>query len=390
MNLYSASNQWATRPDDQRFWTLQEMLEATRRFRESAREAVIPVRSLQVIGTDGGDLEIVGQAKIPARMTHWGFGQLARYAGAPADYLRTLPAKLAASNVNYGIQKKGETDKANLLLHSNGSLVMRSITTDSYSRIWDCDVIDRMTGLETFGWRVPPARPCRSGQAGSRKATEQDVLESKSGGGGLSVKVGDMIAPAGLYASDHDCFVFMVNEKHRIADGSPEGLSRGFFLHNSEVANGKALKVTCFLYRHVCGNHIVWDASDVNEIKVVHRGSADRRFREKLRVELRSYAEGKASEDEARIVAAQKVILGANKEEVLDTLFKKLRGELPQKTMELSYDQAEDDAQFDKTINPRSVWGVVQGMTAYSRNVPFADDRNRIDRAAGKVMKMAF
>ena len=44
-----------------------------------------------------------------------------------------------------------------------------------------------------------------------------------------------MIAPAGIYASDHDMFAFLVNEEYRIDDGSDGGLARGFFVQNSEV-----------------------------------------------------------------------------------------------------------------------------------------------------------
>jgi len=44
-----------------------------------------------------------------------------------------------------------------------------------------------------------------------------------------------MISPAGIYASDHDMFSFLVNEEYRIDDGSDGGLARGFFVQNSEV-----------------------------------------------------------------------------------------------------------------------------------------------------------
>ena len=39
-----------------------------------------------------------------------------------------------------------------------------------------------------------------------------------------TMKLGDLIAPAGIYASDHDMFAFMVNEDARIDDGSDEGI----------------------------------------------------------------------------------------------------------------------------------------------------------------------
>ena len=47
----------------------------------------------------------------------------------------------------------------------------------------------------------------------ARPATEADVLEDRDGGGGLSINISDMIAPAGLYASDRDMFAFLINER---------------------------------------------------------------------------------------------------------------------------------------------------------------------------------
>ena len=40
--------------------------------------------------------------------------------------------------------------------------------------------------------------------------------------------------------------------------------------------------------------------------------------------------------------------------------------------------------------DPRSVWGFVQGMTRHSQTLPYADARTAMDKAAGKVMEMAF
>lgn len=386
-NLYEASNQWASRSSDERYWSLSEMLTAVRHYRDSAREAVIPINSLklQASGTDGADLELIGKAGTPARLTHWSFGQLCRNVSAPADYLRRLPSSLAATNLNHGLL--ADPRKANLLIHKNGSLVCRSLTSDSYSRIWDADICNRLLSFSQHGWKVPPARPSRGDDPRARPATAADLLEVRDSG--LSVKLGDMIAPAGLYASDHDMFVFMVNEQNRIKDGSEGGLSRGFFLSNSEVG-AAALKVKTFLYRHCCSNHICWGTSNVQEIKIVHRGNADERFHRELTVELRKYADGSASETEAQIVQAQRFKLGENKEQVLDVLFKHLRGDVSRKVLDASYDQAEMDSNTDRTIDPRTAYGFVQGGTAYSQSLPFADERNRIDQAMGKVLTLAF
>jgi hypothetical protein len=40
-NLTQASTEWAERPDDQRYWTLDEMHAATMRSRHASTEAVV-------------------------------------------------------------------------------------------------------------------------------------------------------------------------------------------------------------------------------------------------------------------------------------------------------------------------------------------------------------
>lgn len=388
LNLFAASRQWSTRPADERFWNLEEMHAACRSYRDSARTATVRTNQLrcEVGGEDGGEVVLQGPAGQPAKLTHWSFGQLANRVGAPADYLRSLPAELAARNLTHGLQRSGDDSEAKALFHANGSLICRCLTSDKYTRIFNHEVVERLLPLTGQGWRVPPARPAMENQPGARKATKEDLLEGEEGFG-LSVKEGDMIAPAGLYASDHDMFAFMVNEGRRIEDGSDGGLSRGFFITNSEVG-AASLKVTTFLYRHVCGNHIVWGAKGVSEIRIVHRGAADRKFSRQMAVELRKYSDASANDDELRIEAAKRFTIGATKDEVLDSLFAKKI--LPRKSLEQAYDFAVEQEQETAAGSPKTVWGITQGITRLSQEERFADRRAEIDRAAGKVLEMAF
>jgi hypothetical protein len=379
-NLYEASNQWAVRPADQRYETLDAMYDASRGYHASARVASIPYRDLE-LSDDDGELLLLGKERI-ARFTNWSFGQICSRVGAPAGYLRSVPASLAASCINHGLSDFPFDDVAQILMHENGTLLCRAFTSDDYSRIWNWEVIDRLRGLVGDGWSVPPARPAQAGAPGSRVATAADI-----GPRTINLHVGDTIAPAGLYASDHDMFAFLVNEQVTIDDGTPGGLARGVFVSNSEVG-AAALKLTRFLYRSVCGNHIVWDAKDVEELRIVHRGNASSRYGYKLTAELRKYAFGNVSDDELRIVESKKIQIGQTKDEVLNTLFAKRL--LPRKTLELAYDRAVDEADTYRDFSPRSVWGMVQGITAHSQTEQFAEKRVELDRAAGKLMSMSF
>jgi hypothetical protein len=386
MNLYQASNQWATRPADERYWSLAEMYDACLGHHQTAREAKVGLSDLYVTPDHDNNLLLCGK-EARAVLTHHCFGQVAAKAGAPAEYLRSLPRDLACRNVNHGLMRAAGSDEngVNLLLHQNGKLVVRSMTSEHYSRIWNYQIVQLLQRLGE-DWRVPPARPAMADQPGVRRATAADILPNQ-GDFGLQVRVGDLIAPAGLYASDHDCFVFLVNENRRIDDGSGPGLARGFFVLNSEVG-GAAFKVIRFAYRHVCGNHIVWGASGVEELRIVHRGNADRRFGYEMMCELRKYADESASLEEGRILAAKQLVLGNTQENLIDRLFKAQIA--PKRTLEAAYDVAKQESDVYRDIDPRSAWGMAQGMTALARNELYTDKRAALERASGKILQMAF
>lgn len=402
MNLYDASRQWAERPADQRFSSLSEMLTACRSYYERACQSTVPFNTLRAVtDKDGEEVQVEGRSGISARLSFWAFGQLSSLAGAPASYLRRLPADLAAGCLNHGLELNGSPAPLELLFHqtmdengqlplpntasvSNNPLLLRALTSDKYTRIWNWEVVERVKQMaEDGGWRVPPARPAFYGQPGARRANEEDVLNAK---GFLSIEVGDWIAPAGLYASAHDMFVFLVNEQRRIDDGTDEGLSRGVFFENSEVG-GKSLRCTTFLYRHVCGNHIVWGASNVINLKIRHIGKARERFSSFV-LNLQKYADAAASRDESKIKKAQSSSIGATKEETLNRLFRSLNQQIPLEQLGEAFDLAEEYHHIDG--DPHTPWGMAQGITRLSQKTPFADERARLDRGAGKVLQISF
>lgn len=384
MELFKANNQWSTRPADERFWTLEEMHNACETYKGQARVLSVPYSDIRVEAVDS-DVQVTGKAGTPAKLTHWAFGQLARKVEAPANYLRNLPATLAVQNLNHGLKERSSqnNDVASLMFHKNGSLLLRSFLSEDYTRIWNSDITQRLMTLTADGWRVPPARPAQDGQPGTRKATEKDVLDVRMGG--LGIEVGDLIAPAGLYASDHDMFAFLVNEKNRIEDGSDGGLSRGFFVSNSEVG-AASFKLTTFLYRTVCANHIVWGAESVKEVSIRHIGRAEDKAWGSLAVEVKKYADSSVSDLEAQIKTAKSYQLGMNKDEVLDRLFGlKIAG---RKVLDAAYEIAVENEKTDGA--PNTAWGMMNGMTRLSQTLTYADERNEMDKAGAKILEVAF
>lgn len=382
-NLYDASRQWAERPADQRFWTLKELYERTKTYAEESRVKTLELSKCQVVPTNGDDLSLLGPTGGNAQFQHYSFGQFANICQAPASYLRGLPAPVAAACLNHGLQQiRGEST---LLFHQNGGLHLRCVTSAKYERIWNHEIAELALALEEGeGWRTPPARPCGLPGMQVRAATQDDVLR-KSAHKGLGIRVGDDISPAGLYASDHDCFIFQVNEDIAIDAGGGEVLYRGVFWSNSEVGDAR-FRGTMFLYDSVCGNHIVWGAKIVKEISIRHMGEPARQFREAM-AQATLMMQRDAHLDEWRIQKAKVHTLGTTKDGIVNAIFRADLG-LSKQQCQDSYVLAVRHAESHGD-DPHTAWGYAAGITRLSQS-KFADERDKMDRAAGRVLEMAF
>jgi hypothetical protein len=140
----------------------------------------------------------------------------------------------------------------------------------------------------------------------------------------------------------------------------------------------------------VCGNHIVWGAQGVHEIRVRHVGSGTmaRAFRG-LQAELRRYAEG-APEEESKIISARRFILGQSKGEILEALMKYIKSHSIPLARTRVVEALDVAAEHEDWYGPpNTLWAAVSGLTQASQGA-FADERAEIDRAAGKLLAMAF
>jgi len=369
MELFHAHDQWAKRPADQRFTSLEEMLRQTKAYAEAATERDIPWRFLRAEASSGTDLHLVGKGGLPAKLTHHSFGQLAARVGAPPAYLRGLPATLAAQNLNHGLANRvSDAGNARVLFHENGELIVRALNTKRYERVWNHEVISRLIdlshkvglvpGQETFSWSER-----RPGEAGPDKL--------------------DPNAPKSLYASDHDMFAFLMQPDRVLVDPVGKEMRRGIIAGNSEVGGG-SLWFMSFYFRDVCANHIIWGAEGVVEIRLPHVGN----IRNKMltaQMEIRRYLDRAESTDRAKMEALR-VMIADDKDKVLDRLFSIRTLDLSRKALEASYEAVKPDEDGD----PRTVWGIAQGITRQAQATEFADERHTLDRAAGRLLAMQF
>jgi len=355
-NLYQAHAQWASRPADERFASLEDLLTFTQHQKQSSREAVRALNEIHLGFTRDGELTMNGSGEY-AYFSNWAFGQACRVIGAPASYLRTLPVDMVRECLQYGLERSSE--KSLVLTRqsptTNGNPenhYVSAFTSDSYGRIWDASVAEGLIkAVEGTSWRVPPACPSN----GSRNA--------------------------GLYASDHDMFAFLVNDENPVEVGNAK-LGRGFFCWNSETG-AATFGLTTFLYNYVCGNHIVWGAEDVKELTIIHRTHAPERFYSAAIPYLNRFVENRALDDRIRTVAdkAMTYQIGPDLNRVQDWFENQ---PFTKKEVTSAWLTGIDHGEDVKTL-----WGMVQGLSAYARDLEFADKRVNLERRTGALLQKA-
>lgn len=367
-NITTASAQWASRPDDQRFISLDEMSAFQNDTRKRSVAKAVSSRRIQlepIAPDDLTGLRVVGPNGNPANMTHFSFGQIAQLAGLPAGTFRTLPAPITADAINWKLRFDRDVEDVGVLLTYNGadmakpdSVDLRAATGPNYGRVWNAQITDALR--DRFGdgitgdFRVPGI----FGQP-------VDVTKRNTT----------------LYASDRDMFVFLADETNRIAcpdrrNGQAGSLARGFFVWNSETGS-KSIGAAFFLFDYVCGNRIVWGATQYKEIRLRHSVGAPDRWLSEISPVLIEYANSEAKPVEDAIAAA--------KARKLDDAKAWLANRYTVRQAS-AYSAA---FERDEGRPIETLWDVATGMTAYARSIPHADARVEVERAAGKVLDLA-
>lgn len=130
------SSEWFSRPADERFLSLSELLASVRGRAERSRTRTVESAAIRVEATrDNTDrlALILPGSETPVAPTHWSFSQLAALVGAPAAYLRQLPAPLAGINLQYGLTAH-RAEQVKTLEVNDGRVELRAITGPDYGR----------------------------------------------------------------------------------------------------------------------------------------------------------------------------------------------------------------------------------------------------------------
>ncbi len=363
--LMQASNQWMSRPEDERFLSLIEMGAQMRDRQDRSRSTVESSKRIELLpdetdakhrglllGLDSGSL--AGVAMSP---THYSFGQLcslASPAASPAAYFREsqLPAEVIADALNFNLRYSRKTEDVGLLatLETGRLGELRAATGPNYGRVWNGDIVDMLKSRfgdgVTGDFRVP-------GEFGKRVTVDRQNTT--------------------LFASDRDMFVFLADEERRI-EVAGRNLARGFFVWNSEVGD-KTLGAGFFLFDYVCCNRIVWGADQYTEVRIRHtKGAPDRWLEETVPV-LTEFAQSSAKPIQQAIEHAQEKRFDDNLDAFLASRFSKRMVE-PIKAIHL----VEEGRPIE------TMWDVTVAATAHARSIGNTDKRLEIERAAGELL----
>ncbi len=364
--LCRVSSEWFSRPDDERFLSLPELYAAVRARAERAEARTVESRAIRVEARrdDGERLALIvpGQERRVAP-THWSFGQLCGLVGAPAGYLRELPAPLAGINLQHGLLNH-RAELVKTLETDDGRVELRAVTGPDYGRIWDHELVSAVmriagNGTGDTAWKVP-------GVLDWSTMTHNPYVDVTK-------------ETTTLYASDRDVFLFLVDDTHpieagRLPNGEPDLYFRGFYCWNSEVGS-KTLGIASFYLRAVCANRCLWGVEDFQEISIRHSKFATQRFAHEAAPALQRFANSSPAPFVAGIKAARARIVARQDDE--REAFLRKRGFSKGETAKVIAAVLEEEGRA-----PESVFDFVQGITALARSRPHQDARLELEGKA--------
>jgi hypothetical protein len=356
VTAYTAHQEWASRPPDERYASVQDLYDAARARRRRTEERTIETVALRTEAVASDALALRDASGRHCALTHWSFEQLAGIAAAPPKYLRTLPAAIASDAINHGLRRQ-RRDQQQLLADRADPWTVHAITSQRYARVHHDELAGRVLDLMALhpAWSLPLGY--KDGVFGAERV------------------------PSGAYLGDRDMFLFLVDGNRDLddpTDATHAGLFRGFILRNSDVG-AAALTLDVFLFRACCANHLIWGFQHVSGFRRRHVGATIQDAWTSSLEQVRGALDADPAHDRQVLLRATSQELGPSRDAVVDAVVQRL--ELSQKHAAEAYELAEVHE-----TNPRSVWGYVQGLTRLSQRTPWQDGRFALDRAASRLL----
>lgn len=372
-NVGRVSSEWFSRPDDERFLSLDDLYERVRARADSATTRIVESRAVRVEARSEEPERLalhLPDAREPVAPTNWSFGQLCSLVGAPSSYLRTLPAALAGINMQHGLIAH-RAEQVKVLETGDGRAELRAVTGPDYGRIWDHELVAAVRRIAGNGtgdtrWKVPGMLDWSTMHYNPHVDVSRDTTT--------------------LYASDRDVFLFLVDDTHpieagRLPNGDSDLYFRGFYAWNSEVGS-KTLGIATFYLRAVCMNRNLWGVENFEEINIRHSKFAANRFAHQAEPALAHFADSSPANFIAGIKTARERIVARSEED--RSIFLRNRGFSKCDTARIIATVLDEEGH-----PPASLYDFVQGITAVARGKPHQDDRLELEGKAGKLLERA-
>jgi len=376
----AVSSNWYSRPDDQKFLTLDDMLAYKKIDAQRMTSRTVDTHKIKIIGEfdeanpSRGNLSVQylddNQREHNNIPTNWSFGQLSQLAGAPSGYMRDLPAPLAADCLEWGLKYNRGKELIKVYGNHTDGGELRAATGPEYGRIYDWEILEPVKQLvDASGgrWKVPGMM---TGSSGGMAVYDPEVPVS--------------LDTTTLFASDRDVFVFLVDDRNpievgKLANGEPDLMFRGFYAWNSETGS-KTAGIAAMYLRGVCMNRNLWGVENFHEIKIRHTKFAPDRFAQEARPALQSFANGATSTFVEGVMAAKAAKIAKDDDDRLDFLTKRagLSGRMA---------KAANARHLVEEGRPvETVWDAAQAITAIARDIPHQDARIDMERKAGALL----
>ncbi len=376
----AVSSQWYNRPDDQKFLSLDSMLNFKKVDASRMTSRTVDTHKVKIIGdydeanpsrgnifveyTDDNNQE---HNNLP---TNWSFGQLSQLAGAPAGYLKDLPAPIAADCIQWGLKYNRGKELIKVYGNQAQGGELRAATGPDYGRIFDWEILEPIKNLVDASdgrWKVPGM-----------------MTGSRHGMAVYDPEIPVTNDTTTLFASDRDVFVFLVDDRNpievgKLANGEPDLMFRGFYAWNSETGS-KTAGIAAMYLRGVCMNRNLWGVENFHEIKIRHTKFAPDRFAMEARPALQSFANGSTFSFVEGVQAAKAAKIASDDEERLEFLSKRagLSGRMA---------KAAAARHLKEEGRPvENVWDAAQAITAIARDVPHQDARIEVEKKAGALL----
>lgn len=380
MNLMDTSRELFSRPTDEH---LGSFLEA-KHFADTVKRECRPVKvSMDDVkfrahngaqdGTPHYRIVIGSEEAMPS---HFLGSRLVSYTGFSADSLSRLSADTAARALQEGwdytvahMDRDKEVPTVEFLLRdSDQGTVARCVVSDQYSRLWDADILDHVDR-----WLLPvgyvPAVPTMN----------QHIAKTNEDG---------TLKPA-LFIGDRSSHFFFYSDREGGDDGLG-GLRTGIVINNSEVGH-RSFDWKTFTFREMCGNFIIWDASQVAGRRVIHKTKS---ITGGLR-EFRQVTQGLSNKVSPLLYDAMSksqhmpFVTGKNDHERREKSIERLRNAgLTKENAERSLIAAQLPENIGKD-DPWSVFSVAQGVSWVGKNQSMGDQLLEMGALSGRLLAKA-